>query len=185
MSHPQGWLQRLPGAARDLPHRDWLSDAGSLTARVAGHCRWFSVDLVRQALARPHRDEVRALGIPRRERAWVREVVLRADGRPVVFAHSVLPRENVRGAWRLFAGMGGRPLGAALFADPGIRRAPLEFRRLDGRHPLWQAAARIVGPLRGELWARRSLFYRRGKPLLVTEVFLPDIVKLKQTCRSW
>ncbi|MBA3903463.1 MAG: chorismate--pyruvate lyase [Rhodocyclaceae bacterium] len=173
------WHTRLPGETRDLPQRAWLADEGSLTARVASRCRKFSVALVRQELTRPNRDELRLLGLTRRESAWVREVVLKADGRPVVFAHSVLPRENVRGAWRLFAGMGGRPLGAALFADPRIERAPLQFRRLDARHPLWQAAARIVGRVRGELWARRSLFFRRGKPLLVTEVFLPDIKRLK------
>jgi chorismate--pyruvate lyase len=175
----RGWLRRLPGAARTLPHRDWLAHDGSLTARIAARCEVFAVERLRQGLARPHRDEWRPLGIPRRCRAWVRDVVLRADARPVVFAHSVLARENVRGAWRLFAGLGARPLGAALFADPRIARGPLEFRRLDARHPLWQGAARVVPRLKGCLWARRSLFYRRGKALLVTEVFLPDIAKLK------
>jgi chorismate--pyruvate lyase len=173
------WHTRLPGAARGSLFSEWLADEGSLTARVVSRCEAFAVAVVRQELARANRDELRLLGITRRERAWVREVALYADGRPVVFAHSVVARENVRGAWRLFAGMGGRPLGAALFADPRVRREPLAFRRLDRRHPLWQAAAKVAGAPDGELWARRSLFFRAGKPLLVTEVFLPEILKLK------
>lgn len=154
--------------------RAWLADEGSLTARIQGRCRHFSVTVMRQALIRPHADEARLLGIRRGSLAWVREVVLHADGCPVVFAHSVLPRTSVRGAWRLFAAVGGRPLGAALFADSRIRRGTLAYRRLDARHPLWRATTGGGH----ELWARRSLFHRCGKPLLVTEVFLPDILCL-------
>jgi chorismate--pyruvate lyase len=46
---------------------------------------------------------------------------------------------------------------------------------VDRRHPLWKRAARLVGDELPTLWARRSLFTRRGRPLLVTEVFLPNL----------
>ncbi len=170
------WQTRLPPPLRDDPLRPWLAEAGSLTARIQERCQHFSVTVIRQALTRPHADEARLLGIRRGALAWVREVVLHADGRAVVFAHSVLPRAGVRGAWRLFNAVGGRPLGAALFADPRIRRGTLAYRRLDARHPLHRAAAGGGA----ELWARRSLFHRRGKPLLVTEVFLPGIGQLRR-----
>ena len=45
-------------------------------------------------------------------------MLLIADGQPVVLERSLLPLENVRGAWHLFQGFGARPLGAALFSDP-------------------------------------------------------------------
>src|SRR5438132_11988334 len=119
------------------------------------------------------------MGLAANEQAWVRDVVLWADDRPVVFAHSVLPRAHVRGAWQLFSGMGTRPLGAALFADPRVRRLPLHFRLLDARHALYHGARLAVkfNAQTRELWARRSLFLRGGKSLLVTEVFMPDILE--------
>ena len=169
-----GWGAR-PWAG---PYRPWLCDAGSLTARIAACCRELRVRLVRQTWLAPHGDERAVLGLRRGEGAWVREVLLLADGVPVVFAHSVLPRENARGPWRLVAGMGTRPLGAALFADPRVARTPLEFRRVDRRHALWQGAARAVGVALPPLWARRSRFCLQGRPLLVSEVFLPEIVSL-------
>lgn len=173
------WRQSPDCAARDLAYREWLFAEGSLTARIMRRCKKFSVSVVRQELTRPERNEMNLLGIAQNQNAWVREVVLSADGKPVVFAHSVLPRESVRGAWRLFAGIGNRPLGHALFADPRIGRARLTCRRIDARDQLWQGAARHAGADSPELWARRSLFFRSGKPLLVTEVFLPAILKLK------
>lgn len=182
MSYPNlepRWRRRPDSAARDLPYREWLFAQGSLTARIVSRCKQFSMKVVRQELARAERNEMALLGIRPHELAWVREVVLHADGKPVVFAHSVLPRDNMRGAWRLFAGIGNRPLGHALFADPRIQRTPLFCRRLDARDALWQGAVRHGAANNPDLWARRSLFLRSGKGLLITEVFLPEILNLK------
>lgn len=173
------WRAFLPGAPGDNPYRGWLADEGSLTARIRGRCGEFRVALVRQALARPYGDEAPLLGLRCGERAWVREVVLQADGVPVVFAHSVLPRGRLRGPWRLFAGMGAKPLGAALFADPRIEREPFQFRRLSPRDPLLRRARDLVPALPQRLWARRSVFRRGAAPLLVSEVFLPGILALR------
>ncbi len=179
-------LSRLSGAWRaDLSHasldhlqRQWLSDEGSLTARIRAHCRRFSVRVLRQQFLRPCSDDHAALDIARREWAWVREVLLIADGVPRVFAHSLLAQKQARGPWRMFARMGEQPLGAALFADPRIARQPLRFRRLDARHPLYRAAVRAAeldATTTPHLWARRSVFTRGDKSLLVCEVFLPAV----------
>ena len=131
-----------------------------------------------------HRDEALLLGLRPSERAGVREVLLVADGRPVVFARSLLPPRNVRGAWNLFHGMGSRPLGQALFSDPAISRLPLACRRLDGRDARYhraQAALTCYAPAQSlprTLWARRSVFLLRGSALMVSEAFLPEILEL-------
>jgi chorismate--pyruvate lyase len=164
--------------------RPWLRDAGSLTARIRARCERFAVQVVCQKLARVHRDEALLLGLRPGERAWVREVLLVADGRPVVFARSLLPPRNVRGAWNLFHGMGSRPLGQALFSDPAISRLPLACRRLDGRDARYhraQAALIRYAPAQSlprTLWARRSVFLLRGSALMVSEAFLPEILEL-------
>ncbi|MCB1930000.1 MAG: chorismate lyase [Rhodocyclaceae bacterium] len=174
----ESWLRAPPRRAETTALRPWLRDQGSLTARIRARCRDLQVRVLAQRLCVPHRDEARLLGLRRGELAWLREVVLIADGRPVVYARSVLPRHNLRGGWRLFADIGNRPLGAALFADPRIRRAPLRVRRIDRRDPRL-ARAGLAGVDTGAvLWARRSVFRRRGRALLVCEVFLPAIMDL-------
>jgi chorismate--pyruvate lyase len=159
----------------------WLTDPASLTARIRARCGVFRVAVVRQASGRVMRDEAVLLGLRTHERAWVREVLLVADGVPVVFARSVVSRRHVRGAWRLFRGMGSRPLGAALFADRRIARLPLAAARLDARDARYHCAIDLTGtPLPPPcLWARRSVFRLRGRPLLVSEVFLPAIQQLR------
>lgn len=176
------WAERLPHSRSSDPYYDWLVHVGSLTGRLRERCPDFQVALLRQGLERPGGDEQPGLHLRRGETAWVREVALLCSGEPAVFAHSVLPRRSVRGAWHLLAGLGTRPLGALLFADPRIRRMPFAFHKLDSRDRLYHraaAAARQFGKTAPvELWARRSLFCRGGKPILVTEVFLPAILKL-------
>ncbi len=158
----------------------WLRDAGSLTERIRARCEVFAVRVLRQRLAHVLADEAPLLGLAAGDWAWVREVLLLADGVPVVYARSVMPQATVRAGSRLFATIGSRPLGAALFADPRVERGRLACARLgqrDARH----AAASAALPLRAlpaELWGRRSVFRLRGRALLVTEIFLPEILDL-------
>lgn len=161
------------------PLRPWLTDSGSLTARVKARCGELRVRVLRQRMARPHEDERRLVSLPPGRLAWVREVLLLADGRPVVFAHSILAPRHLRGPWHMAAGMGGRPLGAALFADPLIQRGALHSERLTTGHPLHRRAEAALGLRLPTLWARRSRFLRQGCALLVTEVFLPGIDALR------
>ena len=178
------WLAHPPRAALPPALLPWLKDAGSLTARIRARCTRFEVRVLCQRLARVRRDEALLLGLRPGERAWVREVLLVADGRPVVFARSLLPPRNVRGAWNLFHGIGSRPLGQALFSDPAISRLPLACRRLDGRDARYhraQAALIRYAPAQSlprTLWARRSVFLLRGSALMVSEAFLPEILEL-------
>lgn len=174
-----GWLPRLLRHADTAALRPWLAHPDSLTARIRARCTRFEVRVLAQRLARPHRDEARLLHLRAGELAWLREVLLLADEVPVVYARSVLPRRSLRGAWRLFAGIGDRPLGAALFSDPRIRRAPLRIRRLDPRDRRQRTAARAGGVAPAtRLWARRSVFTLRGRALMVCEVFLPGVLGL-------
>ena len=148
----------------------WLVDRGSLTARLKIRCPQFRVILLTQRLEPAQPDECRLLGLRPAQKAWVREVLLCNGSTPLVFAHSVLPRNNVRGAWNLFAGLGSGPLGDALFSNPAIARGPLSFKTINPHHSLFHRVARHT-PKR-ILQARRSLFVTRHKALLVTEIFL-------------
>ncbi|MDH5263692.1 MAG: chorismate lyase, partial [Betaproteobacteria bacterium] len=81
--------------------------------------------------------------------------------------------------WRGLRGLGSRPLAEALFTDPLVARGPLEFVRIDARHPLGRRVRQVFGRDFPVLWARRSRFVKHGRPLLVTEVFLPELLALR------
>ncbi len=160
------------------PWRHWLDDQGSLTRRLQSRCPRFAVRRLKQRVERPVRDECTALGLERGRLALVREVLLECGDTPLVFAHSVAPLAGLHGPWTVLRRLGSRPLGAALFANPLIERHPLEYRRLDRRHPLYRAAAVHLARPPRTLWARRSRFVLEEAPLLVTEVFLPEVLCL-------
>ena len=156
----------------------WLHDRGSLTQRIRERCELFTVRPVRSGLARIAFDESALLGLSPQRLAWSREVFLYADGKPVVFAHSACAPEHLRGTWGAVRGLGNRPLGELLFSHPQVVRKPLHYKALQVHHPLHRSAVAELGDAPERLWARRSLFTLHGAPLLVTEVFLPGILRL-------
>jgi len=170
------WRGAVLGCAADLA--PWLRDRGSLTQRIQQRCKHFAVKNEHSGLARIALDESALLGIAPQQLAYSREVFLYADDQPVVYAHSALAPEHLRGAWSALRTLGNKPLGALLFAHPLVERKPLHYKTLRNTHPLYQRAAAVMTDPPNRLWARRSLFYLHDAPLLVTEVFLPGILLL-------
>ncbi len=169
------WRRRSVAAGR---YRTWLTDRGSLTALIARRCPGLHVKVLFQGLRRPDRDEGFAFGRRGRVRVLVREVLLYCGETPVVFAHTVLDPQDLCGSWRSLATLGNRPLGAALFADPRIRRYVLRSRKIGRHHELHRRLRKFVPAAPESLWARRSLFRLHNSPILVTEMFLPEILEL-------
>ncbi len=162
----------------DRTLRAWLLSDGSLSRRLSLAFGGFDVQLLGQGTAPATADELRvlrehAVGGLQVQRCHVREVVLWGDGRPVVHARSVLPAVQSRLAWRAVRGLARRPLADLLFGLRAarctrlgsLRGAPLHARRLGGK----------LGWADHPLWSRRSVFTRRGVPLLVTEWFAPAV----------
>ncbi|MCK9505775.1 MAG: chorismate lyase [Porticoccaceae bacterium] len=150
--------------------RNWLADQGSLTKRlVAASSGCFSVRIIRQGYGRPSRNEARALGLPLRQQALIRETVLSGNNAPWVYARSIVPLATLSGRLRALANLDNRPLGALLFADKTLRRGAIDIARIPGR-----AIPEHLAKDASWLWGRRSLFYLDNKPLLVSEIFLPD-----------
>lgn len=174
------WHAHLPfDAAISLNLRRWITGEGSLTARLMSASDRFRVARLAQAPQRPFADEWQALGLIRPMPAITREVLLICDDTPAVFAHTIVDPYHARRDWPFLRGLGNRPLGGALFVDPRVRRDPFQFARLSPHHPLRQALQRILPALASVpmLPARRSVFRRGGGAMLVTEVFLPDLLR--------
>ena len=169
------WL-RIPIASKN--YRPWLIDKGSLTQRLQSASDQFSVKKIRLENDRPALDEAFLLGLRPRQKALIREVQLCCAGVPVVFAHSVLPYKSLRGKWQCLGRLGNKPLGGALFSDFKVRRSPLEFKKLIRHHVLYKRAVAGRDAQIPCLWARRSIFSLKGASIMVTEVFLPQVLEL-------
>ncbi len=164
-------LSRVPSDTND-----WLSDHGSLTARLKCACSGtFRVRVRSQGKDNPFYSEGQLLGMRRGESAIVREVELLCDEVPWVFARTVIPVTSLRGPAKRLTMLGTKPLGEVLFADPRTRRVVMEMARLHARHNLFHTAVASLENKPTELWGRRTLFRLDGAPLLVNELFLPAV----------
>ena len=170
----QHWLKKpiLCGA-----YRKWLIENGSLTARLKARYKDFAVQPILLNNAKALMDEPVLLGIKTNQHALIREVVLIGNKQPLVFAHSVLPHASLRGAWQSLGKLGNKPLGAALFANPKVKRSPLEYKKLARHHPISMRVAEHMQTSPKALWARRSVFSLNCARILVTEVFLEELLK--------
>jgi chorismate--pyruvate lyase len=173
------WHGHVNAVGAPAAMRRWLTAPGSLTARLTAHSEAFRVQRLHQRTAMCLFDEARAIGMQRPGRVWEREVLLRCDGAPVVFAHTVVPMSATANDWPLFNALGERSLGSTLFYDPLVTRGNLEFARIRAGHPLMQRARAALGVTEETIfYARRCLYRRRRGCLLVTEVFLPSVLAL-------
>jgi len=173
-----GW-ERLRHAQVPGGIYPWLKDRASLTARIKSACRCggFRVRVVRQGWGRPLYSEAALLEMRLGEIAIVREVELLCGGLPWVFARTLIPASSLRGPARRLAHLGDKPLGEVLFSDQRTRRGVTQVARLLPRHRLFVAATGQLEKPPPEIWGRRSIFSLSSKPLLVNEIFLPDIPK--------
>jgi fumarylpyruvate hydrolase len=170
-----------PRAPREL--LSWLAEPGLLTARVRALC---GAAMVFRRLGEP-----RAVPLPvsLRQRLGVadgdcllREIEFCAAAERLVFAQTVLPEATLaRHPW--LRELGDSPLGETLRqSDQPLEREPLEYAELAPDHPL--AAAAGAGAAGQPLWARRAVYRLGGLPILVQEVFLPELLRLQAATRA-
>lgn len=146
---------------------------GSLTAALRAHSeQTFGLEVVREKVL-PLGDFQTGPLSPTRGK--VREVVLSGRDQPWVFAQTIVPVATIS-AHPWVSRMGGQPLGDALFHRDDVTRSALTFAVLDDAMALAQRVNELrLNPARQSLWSRRSCFFLGSEPLLITEVFLPDL----------
>ncbi|CAO98151.1 chorismate lyase [Erwinia tasmaniensis] len=134
---------------------DWLLEADSMTRRFEAHCQKVTVNLLREAFISPEEIAAEAALLPPEKQYWLREIELCADGIPWLVARTLVPESTLVGPEQKLRQLGSVPLGRYLFASSSLTRDFID-----------------VGQSAG-LWARRSRLRLAGKPLLLTELFLP------------
>ena len=155
--------------------KSWLFDSGSLTARLKAHCHHFEVVVIGQAEQVCSEQEACEF-IPAGEPMLVREVLLLCDGKPQVFARSLMPLSTLTGDEAFLGELGNMPLGQAIFNSPYLTRGEFSVAKFNQQSAVGQLAEQLSLPTQESLWGRRSIFFLHDKPLAVAEVFLPQAV---------
>ncbi len=154
---------------------DWLLDPNSLTARIIQHCKdsqesnnnSFRVEVLNQCTEVPSNSEMLRLNMQANEKAHIREVLLYCGEKAVIYAKTIIPLSTLTGKQKELTSLGNKPLGAYLFSQPDLLRDDIEVSQINHHYQQKQE----------QLWARRSAFYLDHKPLLVYEVFLPELIE--------
>jgi chorismate--pyruvate lyase len=157
----------------------WLSDTGSLTQKIERAIgQKLEVLVLRDCRQNLNSDESRYFHF-KIKRCRIREVLLCANGIPLVMAHSIIPSTSSSGSNHEVLRLGKKPLGAVLFAKTRMhskQKPPREMARLDKKSALRRKCFQQYPELPSVNWARRTLYQLKGRPLLVSEVFLPALL---------
>lgn len=158
--------------------RQWLLERGSLTKRLRAQCTDFRVQIDFEQRHSPLADECSALPNADLGKPLIRQVYLICDGKPWVFARSIIPEATIQGVAQELGELGTRPLGEILFTYPNMERNAIEVTLLQaGDHWYTKTLVDYQAPV-SKLCGRRSVYYLSGQPLLVQEFFTPWLIKL-------
>tara|TARA_B100000767_G_scaffold158098_1_gene148542 strand:- start:5271 stop:5885 length:615 start_codon:yes stop_codon:yes gene_type:complete len=151
----------------------WLLDQGSLTERLIKKSQnQFYVDVLRQIWGEADPGEKDLLGQIHPEPCLIREVLLYCHQQPWVYAKTVMPEKSLKDELAHLRSFDNQPLGQLLFNTPGLIRSPFEVAQFNAHH-LPSDVQRLINNEAVSQWGRRSRFEVYGKPLLVSEIFLP------------
>ncbi len=170
------WLpaEHLGQMQVDSQIRPWLIGKGMLTLRLKTVCgERFVLRLVNQwtgVLNADHR-----LSLKTTDKAGLfRNVAMCCDKTVWVFAETVIP-DSTLSAYPWLAELGDAALGETLMGLSGVERSSYEYAWLEHDDALTMRALENTSLGLQGLWARRSIFFLRGGPLLVQEIFLPTM----------
>ena len=134
---------------------DWLMEEDSMTRRFERYCQQVTVNVLSEGFVQAADAGSDVALLPAEQRFWRREIELCGDGTPWLVACTLVPESTLVGPEKKLQELGTVPLGRYLFASSTLSRDFIDVGRS------------------GELWGRRSRLRLSGKPLLLTELFLP------------
>ena len=136
------------------PIQAWLLDQGSLTERLKQQS-------ASQVTVKVHQQQVltaRYADLSNTECAiWSRQVQLYNQSSPLIEAHTLVLADDLTHTLAPLCQLGQQPLGEYLFSQPTLQRSPILISQL------------------GDLWLRKSVFTLHNCPIVVAEMFYPDV----------
>jgi chorismate--pyruvate lyase len=170
------WIDAEALSRADVPAviRAWLTYPGLLSARMRElfGAAAYGLRVVREQQRNDCGKALARMACPQGA-ALVREIEIMNGSRRAMYAQTCIPAQTLqRQPW--LRQLGTRSLGETLASVSAVQRGALEFKKLTAGDELL-SAAEADATEQTSLWARRSVFVIDGSPLLVTEVFLPEL----------
>lgn len=159
----------------------WLNEKKSMTRRMQQNTPQLSIDVILEAWQRPLLSEASALNLNSHVRCWIRQVLIRAGNSPWMLARAVVPLKTIKGPGQPIKHLDTRPLGEFLFHYPDMQRLPFEWTHLNAKTGLMLWPTLKNKYFDQSVWTRRSIFLLSEQPLLLTEAFLPALVKMSES----
>ena len=173
------WLENRQGLRHKLPDnvQSWTYESGSLTRRLRsyyGHA--VAVKVLRQRWSKPFLSERRLLKLPEHHYSLTREVLLHADGKPLILARTIIPAATVKAAKSNLSQLGSRPLGEIIFSYPKLERMAMDVTLINPA--TWKQSARAEATINQPIWGRRTVYAIAHKQMLISEFFLPEVLRI-------
>lgn len=179
------WVSH-PNIELPAPLSHWMTDTGSLTAKLQHHTSAFNVQVLHHGAGALSDSERSLMGVDNEISTPinVREVLLCHGQTPWVFARSLIPLVDTLDAYH---GIGDQPLGELLFNDPATDIGPFQFASFSPllEKPPNNPQIPPAKPLsEASLWGRRRAFSVTNAKVIVAEVFLPQAPCYGESIRS-
>lgn len=145
----------------------WLTEEGSLTERLKEEFGNVKVDVMHEGF------------ISEKESEYMREVIIQSDHLPMIYAKTLLKKNDIEDAWNCIKSLGQQSLANILFKDPKIFRRSLSYRICKSNDALYLHLKSLNLVHDEVIWLRQSEWEREGKMLLLVEVFLSNLFSKK------
>jgi len=173
------WRENRLGTRHTLPDnvQSWVYEPGSLTQRLRDYYGdAVAVKILLQRWNTPFLSERKLLDLPENKYSLIREVLLHADGKPLILARTIIPASTIKVAKSNLAHLGSRPLGEIIFSYPKLERIEMDVTMIDP--PTWTQPAIAEGHIDQPIWGRRTVYAIAHRQMLVSEFFLPGVMAL-------
>jgi len=171
------WLENRQGLRHKLPDnvQSWAYEPGSLTRRLRSYYGdAVAVKIMLQRWNMPFLSERRLLKLPEHRYSLTREVLLHADGKPLILARTIIPASTIKAAKSNLSKLGNRPLGEIIFSYPKLERIAMDVALINSS--TWTQPAIFEAGIDQPIWGRRTVYAIAHKHMLVSEFFLPEIL---------
>ena len=173
------WIENRSGVRHTLPEnvQSWAYEPGSLTQRLRDYYGdAIAVKILLQRWSTPFLSERRLLNLPENKYSLTREVLLHADGKPLILARTIIPATTIKVAKSNLSHLGSRPLGEVIFSYPKLERIEMDVALI--QQSTWTQTARDEAHINQPVWGRRTVYAIAHKQMLVSEFFLPEVLEI-------
>lgn len=162
---PENWASQNLFEESEIPN--CVKNEGSTTQKIRQYYQSMQIEVLKEGWQCMSADESQALNRDITQPAWIREVNINGLSESKSFsarlmqARTIVPHQTIQTEIGL-KNLGNHSLGDYLWSHPGLTRGKFLFQRIKEND--------------AEMWIRQSLFTLNQQPILLKEIFFPEMI---------